>query len=212
MKYIVKQDEPQLFTEWKLLANDDWQPAYNELSGNTKKAVKDALMTEQGYICCYCERRLKDSDSHVEHFQPQNDSATDALDFSNMLCSCQNQLKKGEPRHCGNLKDDWFDCDLLVSPFDPVCEKRFSFTGDGAISPADDSDQAAIETVYRLGLNIPKLNALRASVIEPFLDDALSIEELQSFVSGYLTRDTSEQFGEFWTTIRYLFMPYDVAE
>lgn len=103
MKHIVKQGEPEAFLDWKALANEDWMPTYDDLAGETKKTVKGALMEEQGYICCYCERRLTDGDSHIEHFQPQSDPAVDPLDFSNMLCSCQNRIKKGEPRHCGNI-------------------------------------------------------------------------------------------------------------
>ena len=205
MKYIVKQGEPQNFTEWKLLANEEWQPTYNDLSGGTKKAVKSKLMTEQGHLCCYCERRLTESDSHIEHFRPQSDPAVDPLDFNNMICSCQNQLKKGEPRHCGNLKGDWFDPHLLISPLDPGCEKRFSYTGDGRIRPTEDNDPAAAETINKLGLDISKLNSLRANAIEPFLDEALSTEDLHRFVTGYLGRDSEERFGEFWSTIRYLF-------
>jgi len=211
MKHIVKQGEPQAFTDWKAQANEDWQPTYGVLAGETKTTTKDALMQEQGYLCCYCERRLTENDSHIEHFQPQNDQAADPLDFNNMLCSCQDQLKKGEPRHCGNLKGDWFDRDLLVSPFDIACEERFAFEGDGLIKPATAHDQAATETINKLGLDIPKLNALRAKAIEPFLDDELSTKELQDFVSGYLIKDTSGQFGEFWTTIRYLFSHYNIA-
>ena len=211
MKHIIKKEEPQALTDWKALANEDWQPTYGDLSGYTKKAVKDALMAEQGAICCYCEQRLTDDNSHIEHFMPQSDQAVDPLDFGNLLCSCQNQLKKGEPRHCGNLKDDWFDPDLLVSPFDPGCEDRFAFTGDGLIKPAAGHDQAASETITRLGLSIPKLNDMRAKVIEPFLDESLSTDEMQVFVSGYLKRDVSGQFGEFWTTIRYLFGGFVIA-
>ena len=208
MKHIVKQNEPDEFTRWKALANEDWQPTYDLLSGDTKKAVKNSLMIEQGYICCYCERRLTDNDSHIEHFQPQNDPVVDPLDFSNMLCSCQDQVKKGEPRHCGNLKNGWFDSGLLVSPFDSACESRFAFTGDGCIKPAADTDRAATETIRRLGLDIPKINDFRAKAIEPFLDDSLSDEELRTFVSGYLEKDESGQYGEFWTTIHYLFSEY----
>lgn len=205
MKHIVKQNKPKEFTDWKVLANDDWQPTYDALSGKTKEAVKSALMAEQGHICCYCERRLTDEDSHIEHFRPQSDPAVDTLDYTNLLCSCQNQLKKGEPRHCGNLKDDWFDPILLVSPLDPACENRFAFTGDGRIKPAGDNDQAAAETIINLGLHIRKLKDLRSKAIEPFLDDSLSAQEMQAFVSGYLNNDASGRFSEFWTTIRYLF-------
>lgn len=211
MKHIVKQREPEAFTDWRALANENWQPTYGDLVGEPKKAVKKALMAEQGYICCYCERRLNDDDSHIEHFRPQSDQAVDPLDFGNLLCSCQNQIKKGEPRHCGNLKDDWFDPVLLVSPLEPGCENRFAFTGDGAIKPAVEHDRALSETITRLGLDIPKLNELRAKAIEPFLDIDLSIEEMQIFVSGYLTRDASGRFGEFWTTIRHLFGGFVVA-
>lgn len=205
MKHIIKRGEPRAFLDWKALANEDWAPTFDDLAGETKKAVKGALMLEQGYICCYCERRLSDDDSHIEHFQPQNDPAVDPLDFSNLLCSCQNRIKKGEPRHCGSLKSEWFDRKLLVSPLTPDCENRFAFTGDGFIKPTDVDDEAAAQTIKNLGLDIPKLNALRAKAIEPFLDDSLSNEDIQAFVSGYLHRDTSGRFGEFWTTIRYLF-------
>lgn len=205
MKYVQKGIEPSAFSEWKAMANEDWQPTYNDLSGATKKAVKKALMQEQGYLCCYCERRIDDDDSHIEHFRPQSHEDVDPLDFGNLLCSCQKQLQKGVPRHCGNLKDNWFDPVLLVSPFDPGCENRFAFTGSGEIKPMDGTDTAAEVTIKRLGLDLPKLNAMRASAIEPFLDETLSPDELQQFVTGYLQKDSFERFGEFWSTVRYLF-------
>lgn len=211
MKHIVKQGEPQSFSEWKTLANDDWQPTYDDLSGVEKRDVKAALMAEQGYICCYCERSLTDSDSHIEHFRPQSDPAVDPLDFDNLLCSCQKQIEKGEPRHCGNLKDNWFDPVLLVSPFDPACEERFAHTGDGLIKPVEEHDQGAAETIKRLGLDLPKLNALREKAIEPFLDDQMSEDDMRAFVSGYLQKDAQGRYGEFWTTIRYLFRGYVAA-
>ncbi|MCC5808693.1 MAG: TIGR02646 family protein [Opitutales bacterium] len=211
MKHIAKQVEPSAFADWKARVNQDWQPTYDDLRGAPKIAVKAALMEEQGYICCYCERRLTDEDSHIEHFKPQSDHSVDPLDYSNLLCSCQDQIKKGEPRHCGNLKDHWFDPVLLISPLDGDCENRFSFTGDGRIVPATVSDPAAVETIKRLGLDIPKLNALRAQAIEPFLDESLTVEELRGFVSGYLVKDASGRFGEFWTTIRHVFGGYVAA-
>ncbi len=209
MKHTIKGEEPELLTAWKALANDDWQPTYDELSGKEKRAVKQTLMREQGGICCYCERRLMEGDSHIEHFQPQSDERIDPLDFSNLLCSCQNQLAKGEPRHCGNLKGDWFDAELLVSPFTPACETRFSYNGDGHISSsAGEQDMAAKETIKRLGLDLPKLNSLRAAAIEPFLDADLSEDDLQLFVAGYLRADEEKGYSEFWTTINMLFGHY----
>ncbi len=163
-------------------------------------------MKEQGYICCYCERWLTDDGSHIEHFNPRSNNVLNPLDYTNMLCSCQNQLEQGEPRHCGHLKDDWFDNQLLVSPLDPDCEGHFAYTADGKIQPAEKSDDAARMTIEKLGLNVNKLNALRKKAIEPFLDENLSEQEFFQFVSGYLRKNTGGMFGEFWTTIDYIFV------
>ena len=207
MKHIVKGREPSAFADWKSQANANWQPTYAALSGQVKQAVKDALLDEQGHICCYCERRLQDDDSHIEHLVPQSDSSADPLDFGNLLCSCQKGVRKGEPRHCGNLKGGWFDPALLVSPLDKGCENRFAFLGNGEIKPKPDTDQGACETIEKLGLNIRKLVSLREGAIDPFLDEKsrLSAQEFQCFVSGYLQKTPQGQYGEFWTTIRYLF-------
>ena len=208
MKYMVKGPEPQALSEWKASDNDNWHPTYDNLDRHTKSALQEALMFEQGYLCCYCERRLTPDNSHIEHFRPQSDESVDPLDFSNMLCSCQSQ---GKALHCGHRKGDWFDDGLLISPLDKSCESRFSFAYDGHIMPASEGDTAAKETIERLGLDIGNLVESRAKVIEPFLDDALTEEDLKGFVSGYLQKDARGAYEEFWTTIRYLFGGYVTA-
>lgn len=205
MKQIVKQAEPQELIVWKTQANEVWQPSYNDLRGAEKQAVKLSLMAEQGYLCCYCENRLVDDDSHIEHFQPQNDPTIDPLNYANLLCSCQSRIAKGAPRHCGNLKNGWFDEQLLISPLANGCEERFAYSGDGLIRPSDQADESARVTIEKLGLDMAKLNDLRKKAIDPFVDATLSETEFCQFVTGYLDRDTEGMFGEFCTTIRHLF-------
>lgn len=205
MKHIHKGSAPDCLKEWIASSSENCQATYADMPQGIKNTVKAALMTEQGWLCCYCERRLTDEDSHIEHFCPQSYPDVDPLDFSNMLCSCQNQLKKGEPRHCGHRKEKWFDPDLLISPLQPDCESRFAFTGRGEIMPANKEDRAASETIAKLGLNIRKLQDMRKNAIEPFLDEHLNIEDLRKFVTAYLNRDKNGEFGQFHTTIRYLF-------
>ncbi|EPR30933.1 hypothetical protein dsmv_3689 [Desulfococcus multivorans DSM 2059] len=36
MKHIVKRAEPKDFSDWKSLANADWEPTYDELRGAPK--------------------------------------------------------------------------------------------------------------------------------------------------------------------------------
>ncbi|MBE9194942.1 TIGR02646 family protein [Synechocystis sp. LEGE 06083] len=205
MKYIQKQAEPPELQRWKQQSNDHWQPRYADLGSDLKRRIKQALMQEQGYLCCYCEQKLDLEDSHIEHFRPQSDPEVDPLDFNNLLCSCQNQNKKGEPRHCGNLKDNWFDPALLISPLDPKCETSFKFTADGYIQPRHEQDQAAITTITKLGLDIPALRALRRQAIEPFLDESLSVEEFNLFVQKYLLPSSAGDFNPFWSSIYCLF-------
>ncbi len=208
MKYIEKGSEPQELTYWKSLASDDWQPEYRSMGSQLKTKVKTALMQEQGYLCCYCERRLTDEDSHIEHFNPQTNDEVDPLDYSNMLCSCQNRLKKGEPHHCGNLKGKCFDAELLISPLDPDCENRFLYMADGKIKPLERGDRAADTTITKFGLNIPKLNDLRRKAIEPFIDEVLSDEDLEIFVTAYLQPESHGVLGEFYMTVKSLFGVY----
>lgn len=205
MKHITKGREPRELAEWKALENENWQPTYGDLSGQEKLAVKVALMKEQGYLCCYCERRLAGDDSHIEHLNPQSDQSVDPLDYSNLLCSCQNRLDKGEPRHCGNLKGEWFDKTLLVSPLREDCEERIRFAADGSVFPADHNDDGAGETIRRLGLDLPKLTSLRSAAIDPFLSEELTDDEVASFVSGYLRQDQEGKYQPFWVTIKQLF-------
>jgi len=200
MKHIVKDQNTPLFDKWRASANE------GELRYPEKPEVKNSLMKEQGYICCYCERRLTDGDSHIEHFNPQSNNAVDPLDYSNMLCSCQDRLEKGERQHCGVLKDNWFDDQLLVSPLDPDCAGHFAYTADGNIKPATKSDDAARMTIEKLGLNINKLIALRKEAIEPFLEEDLDEQDFFKFVSGYPLKNADGMFGEFWTTIDYIFV------
>ncbi len=205
MKHIIKGSEPTKFVAWKALANAEWQPTYPDLRGEEKAAVKTALMEEQGYICCYCERELDNEDSHIEHIIPQSENSSAALDFSNMACSCQKPKIKGLPLHCGNKKDNWYEANSFVSPLDHDCERCFAFTGDGHIHPAEHRKEAAKETISHLGLDIPKLVALREAAIAPFQDESLTSDEAQEFAVKYLERTPKGTFNEFWTTIKYLF-------
>jgi len=205
VKYILKRDEPQSFTDWKNLANEDWKPTYDKLSGKEKKDVKNALIDEQGGICCYCERVLEYNDSHIEHLNAQCNSEEERLDFNNMLCSCQQQLKKSEPLHCGNSKGDKA---LLITPLNSDCQEKFTYTEDGQIGY---TDSASKDTIDILQLNIDKLNSLRESIIDTFVyldpntkDELLSREDRKIYVEKYLEKKDN-RYEPFHTTIKYLF-------
>lgn len=198
MKQIVKQTEPESFINWKNNANDDWKPSYNKLQNPEKDDVFKSLLSEQGHLCCYCERELINEDYHIEHFKPKDKTKFPELElvYNNLLCSCEVNTQKGEPLHCGNSKGNWFDEKFLISPLDSNCESRFRYTFDGQILPFDEKDEAAITTIDKLQLNIDKLKDLRKSVIDALFED----EDI-----GWYLELKDGRFNEFYATIKYLF-------
>lgn len=58
MKHISKHNEPEDFKEWK---TKNPTATYDDLGHTTpsiKQILKNELLEEQGYLCCYCERSI----------------------------------------------------------------------------------------------------------------------------------------------------------
>jgi len=202
MRYIQKNNtEPASFTRWKGKASADWEPTFENMNSAVKKDIKSALKKEQLGLCCYCESKLRDDYSHIEHFRPQETYKWLSLDYGNMLCSCQSNLKKGDPIHCGNAKDNWFDESLTISPLSRDCASHFRYTGDGHVYPADEHDSAAIATIEHLKLDIRKLVDSRQEVINAFLDPKISDAEFKRFYDLYFRNLSAENPPEFISAI-----------
>ena len=199
MKQIVKVTEPEEFSRWKTNDRMAHRPNWNRVPGQIKQVIHESLMREQGFICCYCEASVVKTDSHIEHFRPREYFSQLQLHYTNLHCSCQRDPGPGEPIHCGHRKGSWFDGDLLLSPLDPDCEVRFQFTANGDIFPRD-GDPAAETTIKRLGLDLPKLNALRSATVDALID----LSEAQ--IRQLLDRGTDGRFQEFHTTIRQVLL------
>ncbi len=205
MKHIVKQQEPDTFSEWKTLDKMARSPSWKRVPPEIKRDVHLALMQEQGFLCCYCQASVDRENSHVEHFRPKGiqSYAHLQLDYTNLHGSCGRELVKGEPRHCGSRKGSWFDEQLLISPLDAACEDRFKFTGDGRIRPAPgDAAEAAVQTIKRLALDLPKLDKRRQEVLHTYID--LSIPELETLLSQ---PDPEGRFVPFYTAVKDVLLP-----
>ncbi len=208
MKYIKKSEEPESFTVWKNLANEDWQPSWENFSKPQKTYVHDSLLQEQGFICCYCGRRINTDDSHLEHLKPRTTYPQSALEYTNILASCQKDTVRKEPLHCGKIKDKWYDDNLMISPLDVNCAEFFRYTDDGQILATNNSEKqlAAETTIDKLALNIDKLKNLRAKSIEPILEiiNTITEEERQNLILGFSETNSKGYYEEFCAAIIYL--------
>ncbi|MBW4511228.1 MAG: TIGR02646 family protein [Scytonematopsis contorta HA4267-MV1] len=212
MKYINKSEEPESFITWKQSANDDWQPNWENFGRPQKQDVHNSLLQEQGFICCYCGRRISNESSHIEHFKPRKNYPELALKYTNLLASCQRETERKEPLHCGRSKDEWYEEDLMISPLDANCADFFRYTEDGQILPIEypSKKSAAKTTIDRLALNIDNLKNLRSSAIQGALEgfDDFSDEEKLLLIQGFEQRNSDYKYEEFCAAIVYVLKQY----
>jgi uncharacterized protein (TIGR02646 family) len=204
MRHIQKNEEPQSFAEWKAIESQTPNCTYENLKNPQKRDLHEALLQEQGYLCCYCEMQIERQDSHIEHVKPQNLYTELSLDYFNMLASCQGEntppLKKSI--HCGQKKGNEL---LKISPLDPNCTEFFRYTEAGEIVPNQDrNDEAAKNAINILGLNIDKLIRLRKSAIDGLDINGLTQSEVQQFIQGIKKLDANGQQDEFFSAMLYV--------
>lgn len=197
MRHIHKSSEPTAFSQWKQ-ANPaaTFKEIGNGANHPLKQAVKNSLLTEQKYICCYCENRITASTSHIEHLLPQS-SQQGQLDYANLLASCK---ADGRKAHCGYKKD------RQLLPFTPLDDseisQRFIFAADGNIYPRDVNDSAANTVITILGLDAKRLVTMRNTIISTFIA-LLMNSPAERRVTLASVSPSSGKLHAFYSAIRY---------
>jgi uncharacterized protein (TIGR02646 family) len=193
MKQIAKNNEPQAVLTWKAKADANWQPSYAELSGVEKRAIRDSLADEQGYICCYCNRDISDGDFHIEHFRPQETFPDKELEYNNLHVSCIKQMTTKTASHCGNAKANWFDNQLTLSPLDNH-EISFKYLYDGNVEAGVPD---ASRMVDKLKLNEESLRAKREAEIAGMLDEQFINTATNDQLLNLLTKISRKNLGKY---------------
>ncbi len=172
MKYIQKNCEPIGLRQYKQSPNASY-------AGLRKKkalyhAVKYALAEEQGFICCYCGRRIsgKSSDTQIEHIYAKGTPVYEEmqLDYeTNLLACCDggkqergNGKIRKEDLFCESLKGDTI---LPVSPLTIECEDKFIFADNGEVLGIGKDAEVTIKI---LNLNSPVIKNMRKYAIDNY--------------------------------------------
>ena len=85
-------NEPDSFKAWKVKHPNatTWKSFTKNVK--EKKELQDALLKEQGYLCCYCCRSItnatKKEEPTVEHFELKALYPDKTFDYANLLVSC----------------------------------------------------------------------------------------------------------------------------
>lgn len=163
MRTITKGSEPGSLTAHRKTPYSD----YDNYAG--KDALRCALITEQGGICCYCMGRIRKGPTtmKIEHWLSQSRYPDQQLEYRNLLGACLGG--EGQPQslqHCDTRKGDR---DLLCNPADPDhhIETRLRYEVDGSIRSDEGEFDAQIEDI--LNLNITFLKNERKGVLSAIL-------------------------------------------
>lgn len=94
MKFIKKGIEPQAWRDYRTTEG---------VSFSAIKELKEALLEEQGHICCYCMSRISSDKMKVEHWKPRTYKEY-ILDYNNLLAACTGD--SCSDFHCDTRKED----------------------------------------------------------------------------------------------------------
>jgi len=196
MKHIIKNDPPEKFINWlSRRPNRTWKTLTGRRNARMiKQILWDSLVKEQGYLCCYCERRIESGghSSHIEHLLPKDDYPEFQLEYNNLLCSCQAEDNEGKltSNICGHKKKKQL---LPIDPLKPICETDIVYTSSGKLKGKNED---AKTTIRRLGLNHYDLKRSRQKIISQF-QSSYTKEQ----INNYLNTDNS-RFRIFHTSIK----------
>lgn len=169
---------------------------YDDLDKHTKEEIKRGLLEEQGYICCYCMRRIelgsksKGNEMRIEHWHSQSRYEFEQLNYKNLLASCNGETEKGLC-HCDRKKAN---VDITYNPAESDIESKLSYLRDGTIHSSDLALRGDIDIV--LNLNLPRFKMYRKAVaraVENELDKKpgeRSRSEIEAMLSLWLNRNT----------------------
>lgn len=171
MKYIQKNAPPAELIAYRQ------QPGATYIGLRSKKKlykkVKYALAKEQGFICCYCGRRITGGpDSQIEHFFAKGTPVYEEmqLDYETNLLACCDGGK--EDRSQGIIRKEDLYCESIkgttIIPVNPQyidCEDKFLFSQDGEVIGVNKDAEVTIKI---LNLNSPALKNMRKYAIDNY--------------------------------------------
>ncbi len=162
MKQISKLRPPKSFVEFNSKPH-----AIYDGSDFPKEELRQNILTEQGYLCCYCMKRIPEHTvpyMKIEHYLCQDNHAHLQLVYTNLLGACtgnegQTQIKQTCDTKKGNKP-------LTINPVstNPSCNLLFKYTAEGEISSISGDEEINRQLNDVLNLNMQTLKDGRRQV------------------------------------------------
>jgi uncharacterized protein (TIGR02646 family) len=125
----------------------------------SKDSLREPLLEDQGWLCCYCMRRTDVRDMKIEHYRSQHRHREQELDWRNLLAACSGG--EGRPFASQTCDTRKADEDLVLDPrTDSVRAIRYLGSGRLVVD-----DRNHVDDVERR-LNATELRQARAQAID----------------------------------------------
>lgn len=178
MIYILKNPEPNCFTQFRLTAN----ASYTDMPSTVKDALKKSLLEEQGYLCAYCMSRISSKNMKIEHFHPQSIFPSKVLEYSNLLAVCKgNEGECSQMQTCDTKKSDQI---ITINPLIQNHVDDITYYRDGTIISKFHQNELDII----LNLNISVLKSNRKNVLKYFLQEISKKKKDKSLTKSTLKK------------------------
>lgn len=160
MVNIIKTAQPSSL----LQAIKNGETLYENLGKREKVDLRNKLLYDQGYLCCYCQKRIPHKfivKSKIEHFRCQENNPLLQLDYNNLFIAC-NGLGNSNRFTCDTKK-----ANLDINSFNLISSNitsKIKYTKNGLIFSDDQNIKNDIEN--KLNLNDENLRKSRAGVFK----------------------------------------------
>ena len=211
-------DEANILSYYPTETGRDLFDRVKKLPSRVYRTMRQQLMQDQGYVCCYCNRSIPMPGHGIvtEHVKPVSVYRQLAGEYKNLLVACDGgelipstpvgvippYSRTTYPLHCDKAKAHY---EIPVSPLDANCENRFVYdpvTGriNGVVGDAD-----AALTVRILNLNHDVLKRERQKEIRNWCYDRsgnlLDYNQLYAIFNKMLTPDANGYYHNLYYVI-----------
>lgn len=135
---------------------------FKDIDQTLKDDLRQILLEDQGYICCYCQKRIPENilpKSKIEHFLCQELYKNKVFDFRNLFIACNGKI--GEVETCDTAKSSAVLTSINL--LDSDLSHYFKYTKQGVIYSGE---KPINEDLRILNLNDQNLKKERIAIFE----------------------------------------------
>ena len=220
MKYIQKGNEPSSLEKYRKSLSPGTQKTYDNFPD--KDALREILLEEQGYICCYCMKRITNElievrgkyqyKTRIEHWSPreiyngQNGKSDLRLNYRNLMAACDGN--QGQPKHLYCCDKSKGSQEIKINPTQSICEEQFFFSPTGEITSEDEDIKQELNGVLRLNIQIHRNNRKAAlskalQQLQPFSPSSQLVPRIQKVIDQLSRRDETGQHEPYFAYAVY---------